>query len=58
MLVLNLVRVAIYSISMLIIHPLGILFWIVFAVVARLYRAITDNVMFIILKALARTPSR
>ena len=58
MLVLNLVRVAVYTLSMLIIHPIGMLFWIIFAFISRLYRTVTDNVMFVILKALARTPSR
>lgn len=58
MLVFNLLRVAIYIISILIIHPLGIIFWILFASIARLYRILGDNIMFLVFKCLARVPAR
>lgn len=58
MLVLNLVRVVIYLIAMLIIHPIGVLFWTSFALIARGFRIITDTFMYSVFKLLARTPAR
>jgi hypothetical protein len=57
MLMLNLVRIVIYTIGAVIIHPLLSALFAIWAVIRRTYSTITDEIDFILIKLLARTPS-
>ena len=58
MLILNVLRVIAYLVGIVLVHPTGILFWLLFAIIARGWRTLTDQIMISIFKMMARTPAR
>jgi hypothetical protein len=58
MIFLNILRVILFIVSAMLLHPIMALFFCCLSIIRRIIRTIFDIVMFGIIRLLARTPAR